>query len=92
MSVGKGIWHWIKLAGISITTLAWAWLFYANYWNASIVAFGDVATHLADLRLLFWKYMGGGAALAAGWFIALKPALRTDTTADTVERMQARGQ
>lgn len=67
------LWRWVKVAGAGGATLAWAFLFYANYWNASVVAFGNIDAHLADLRLLFWKYVGVGSVLAVAWVAALMP-------------------
>lgn len=62
---------WLCLAGMS---LAWVILFYQNYWDAAVPAFGDMTTHLAGLRQIFWRYVGAGGLLGGMWWLAIRQA------------------
>ena len=42
-------------------------LFYKNYGQADIPAFGDVARHLGYLRLILLRYLLVGGGLLAAW-------------------------
>lgn len=64
--------RWVLVGAL----LIWLVLFYCNYWQANIPAFGDPAVHLATLRQIFTRYVAVGLALGS----ALALVLRLDHT------------
>ncbi len=74
----RQIWLWLRRGVLAACIPLWAVLFYSNYWQAAIPAFGDPAVYQAALHGTFVKYCGAGvllvAALAAEWL--LRPAVR----------------
>jgi hypothetical protein len=71
----------LELGCISAVILIWAALFYKNYGQASVVAFGDIAQHLAYLRVILWRYLLVGGALFAVFAAVLfqrSPAVASD--------------
>ena len=79
---------WLLLTAVS---LAWGILFYRNYWNAAVPAFGEVSMHLVRLRSVFWRYLGVGTLIAGMWgFVAIRQ--RVQKPSDTRhERIRHRG-
>lgn len=51
--------RWVLVGAL----LVWTVLFYRNYWQATIPAFGDPEQHLAILRQAFNRYIAVGLAL-----------------------------
>jgi cell division protein FtsX len=82
----RGRWAW---TGLAAATIAWAVLFYQNYWNAVVPAYGSIDSHLATLRLVLWKYMLAALPLAAGWLAGARratlPTDRRQGVAETAE-------
>ncbi|HHT28599.1 MAG TPA: hypothetical protein GXZ82_15350 [Firmicutes bacterium] len=67
MRRAAGLSYKVMLGGVSAATIIWAALFYKNYGQADIPAFGDVARHLGYLRLILLRYLLVGGGLLAAW-------------------------
>ncbi|MGI6610277.1 MAG: hypothetical protein ACOX4G_07160 [Limnochordia bacterium] len=76
MGTEARFWRWLKRLCLAGASLAWVVLFYRNYWDAAVPAYGDITIHLAGLRQLFWRYVGAGIVLGGMWWLAIRQASR----------------
>jgi hypothetical protein len=80
--------RWLLLTSVSV---AWGVLFYRNYWNAAVPAFGEISIHLIRLRYVLWRYVGFGTIIAGMWgVVVLRQRIQEPADAKH-ERMRHRG-